>query len=561
MGCINKSTLVDLFAGVKMKIFPNGYRIELKELLQLAWPITIETLLQYLILSVSLLFCGHLGKEALDGVQLAITTINVVGSSVIIGLCTAFDTLFSQTFGSNNKNNIGLILQRGILIMLLACIPIFAVFVNTEYLLILVGQNSEVARLSGQYVIIVIAGFPNIVIPGVILQLIANVFNIVYHLILVTGLDLGLRGAAVAVVCTYWTEVLLYLMFIRFSKIYENSWTGFSKEAFLDWNTFLKLAIPGIFMISVDWWSFEISTLVVGILGNVQLAAHSIVFQINGLIFMIPLGLSSAVCIKIGQHVGAGDPIKAQTTSRVGILVGWIAALFTSTFYISMKDIVPKAYTSNREILQLTSKVMPQIATYNFINITMLVLNGILRGTGHQKYGGIVTVIAHYVIGVPLMVVLVLYTSLEIAGVWWAFCTAIVFMFGLYAAKILSISWENECKKAQERTAVNVIYKDPPVFEGGPQLSSECSYSDTKPSNEDYRQLFEQIVEESPPSLFKVVICQRCFIFVVLLLVLVFSIVLNLFFHSKLKSDAECFVNDTMYNVTEHLNITTVIPC
>ncbi|XP_071175726.1 multidrug and toxin extrusion protein 1-like isoform X5 [Mytilus edulis] len=538
MGCINKSTLVDLFAGVKMKIFPNGYRIELKELLQLAWPITIETLLQYLILSVSLLFCGHLGKEALDGVQLAITTINVVGSSVIIGLCTAFDTLFSQTFGSNNKNNIGLILQRGILIMLLACIPIFAVFVNTEYLLILVGQNSEVARLSGQYVIIVIAGFPgcvitfvlmrylqcqNIVIPGVILQLIANVFNIVYHLILVTGLDLGLRGAAVAVVCTYWTEVLLYLMFIRFSKIYENSWTG--------------------------------------ILGNVQLAAHSIVFQINGLIFMIPLGLSSAVCIKIGQHVGAGDPIKAQTTSRVGILVGWIAALFTSTFYISMKDIVPKAYTSNREILQLTSKVMPQIATYNFINITMLVLNGILRGTGHQKYGGIVTVIAHYVIGVPLMVVLVLYTSLEIAGVWWAFCTAIVFMFGLYAAKILSISWENECKKAQERTAVNVIYKDPPVFEGGPQLSSECSYSDTKPSNEDYRQLFEQIVEESPPSLFKVVICQRCFIFVVLLLVLVFSIVLNLFFHSKLKSDAECFVNDTMYNVTEHLNITTVIPC
>lgn len=44
MGCINKSTLVDLFAGVKMKIFPNGYRIELKELLQLAWPIVSKTI-------------------------------------------------------------------------------------------------------------------------------------------------------------------------------------------------------------------------------------------------------------------------------------------------------------------------------------------------------------------------------------------------------------------------------------------------------------------------------------------------------------------------------------
>ncbi|CAC5377768.1 TC.MATE [Mytilus coruscus] len=461
---------------------------------------TIEGFLQYSILSVSVLFCSHLGKEALDGIQLATTTINVIGVSVVLGLSTAFDTLLSQTFGSHNKQQICLILQKGILIILLACIPISAVFVNTEYLLILVGQNREVAKLSGQYVTIIIAGFPgcaitfalmrylqcqNIVIPGVLLQFIANVFNVVYHLILVTGLGLGVRGAAIAVVCTYWTEVVLYLMFIRCSKICKEKWTGFSKEAFLEWNTFLNLAIPGIFMISVEWWSFEISTIVVGFLGKVQLAAHSIVYQINNLLFMIPLGLSSAVCVKIGQNVGAGDPNKAQSTSRVGILVGCVTALFTSTFYISMKDVAPKAFTSDSEILHWTSKVMPLIATLSFFDNTVLVLNGILRGTGHQKYGGIVTVIAHYIIGIPLLVVLVLYTSLQIAGVWLAFCTAMGVIFILFAAKTLSLSWKNECKKrnsyflkAQEMTAVNV--KDSTYY--GDDHSTPCSYTEAKPT-------------------------------------------------------------------------------
>ncbi|XP_063439717.1 multidrug and toxin extrusion protein 1-like [Mytilus trossulus] len=562
------NTLEDSCATVRKKIFPHGYRTELIELLRIAWPITIEGFLQYAILSVSFLFCGHLGKESLDGVQLASSTINVVGFSVMIGLTTAFDTLLSQTFGSHNKQDLCLILQKGILIMLLACIPIFAIFVNTEYLLILVGQNREVAKLSGQYVTIAIAGFPgcvitlalmkylqcqNIVIPGVLLQLVANILNVVYHLILVTGFGFGVRGAAVAVVCTFWTQLFLYLIFIRCSKIYKEEWTGCRKEAFLEWGTFLNLAIPGIFMISVDWWSFEISVIIVGYLGKVQLAAHSIVYQIHSELYMISLGISSAVCIKVGQNVGAGDPIKAQTSARVGILVGCLSSLFTSTFYLSMKDIAPKAYTSDSEILHWTSKVMPLIATFNLFDNLMLVLNGILRGTGHQKYGGIVTVIAHYIIGIPLLVVFVLYTNLKIAGVWWAFCIVIVIMFILYAAKTYSLNWEYECKKAQEMTAVNI--KDPTDYGGNHNTS--CSYTEAEPSDNDYRQLFEQNKGESSISLYKLIICQRCLIFVSLLLILVASIVMNMFCNHIYRNNSQCNGNNTMYNMTQYANVSS----
>ncbi len=51
-----------------------------------------------------------------------------------------------QTYGSGNLKRVGVILQRGILILLLACFPCWAVLINTEPLLLAVKQSPEVAR-------------------------------------------------------------------------------------------------------------------------------------------------------------------------------------------------------------------------------------------------------------------------------------------------------------------------------------------------------------------------------------------------------------------------------
>lgn len=53
---------------------------------------------------------------------------------------------FSKSFGGRNLKRVGVILQRGILILLLCCFPCWAIFLNTEHLLLLLGQDPEVAR-------------------------------------------------------------------------------------------------------------------------------------------------------------------------------------------------------------------------------------------------------------------------------------------------------------------------------------------------------------------------------------------------------------------------------
>ncbi|XP_073874891.1 multidrug and toxin extrusion protein 1 isoform X24 [Macaca fascicularis] len=124
----------------------SAFREELRALLVLAGPAFLVQLMVFLISFISSVFCGHLGKLELDAVTLAIAVINVTGVSVGFGLSSACDTLISQTYGSQNLRHVGVILQRSMLILLLCCFPCWALFLNTQHILLLFRQDPVVSR-------------------------------------------------------------------------------------------------------------------------------------------------------------------------------------------------------------------------------------------------------------------------------------------------------------------------------------------------------------------------------------------------------------------------------
>ncbi|OWF41661.1 Multidrug and toxin extrusion protein 1 [Mizuhopecten yessoensis] len=473
----------------------DGFKGELMSQLKIVWPVVVTQLLQYLVLLVSLIFCGHLGKETLDGVALASTLINVTGNSVMMGLGSACDTLFSQTFGSSNKFRVGNILQRSLIIMLLCSLPCCAILMNTEHLLILLGQNPFVARLGGKYAIVYIAALPgqiiaiilakylqaqSIVMPSLVIAFVSNVINCGLHALFISGLHFGIMGAALSVALTQWTIVLFHLIYILTKGRHKATWDGWTLESFNEWGKFFSLALPGLFMVCLEWWTFEILFFIVGTLGVVPLASHTIAYNAAALAFMIPLGLSVAASVRIGNHLGANEPSKAATATRVAVILAFIFAVAVGLLTLAVNGVLPLFFTSDPSVIKLASKLLMVSALFELFNCAQGALCGIIRGLGYQIFGALTNFISYYIVALPLCIPMLLLTNMGVYGAWWGVIVSSALQTFIYFVRILRTDWKKEAENAQIRAGL--VDKEGAVSSGDSSivLMSELHGSKTR---------------------------------------------------------------------------------
>lgn len=450
---------------------PLAYREELYQVLHLTGPLLLSRILYFLLPFVITIFCGHIGNAELAGYALASATINLTTMSTGYGLTMACDTLISQTFGSKNMKRVGVILQRSTLILLLFCLPCWGILINAQNLLLIMHQEDEVARIAQLYLMAFLPAVPalflhqlqvsylqnqGIILPQMYTAAIANICNLGVNYVLIISLQMGVIGSAIANSLSQITICLLLYGYIRWKKLYKETWGGWSTDCLQEWGTYMKLAIPSVFMVCFEWWIWEIGGFLAGVLGELDLAAQHVLVEVGAITYMFPLGIHAAACVRVGNALGAGDTTRAFVTCKVALVLSGMLAVVQGIVIASSKSIVGRIFTSDENIVAIVSENLTVYTFVQFFDAILCVCSGVIVGSGMQKIAAVANLVCYYCIGLPVGITLMFFSELRILGFWLGIFTAIVFETGFFLILIFRLNWKKVTQKAQQRAGKKV---------------------------------------------------------------------------------------------------------
>ncbi|CAA0813463.1 MATE efflux family protein [Striga hermonthica] len=447
---------------------------ELKKQLWLAGPMISVSLLLYCLQLISVMFVGHLGELALSGASMATSFATVTGFSLMMGMASALDTLCGQSYGAKQYHMLGIHMQRAMFVLLLVCMPLAFVWANTGTILTALGQNPRISKEAGLYARFMIPAIfayallqcqvkflqaQNNVLPMMISSAIVVVLHLLLCWALVLKSGLGSRGAAVANTLSYWMNVVLMLIYIKFSPSCSKTWTGFSKESLRNVVSFIRLAVPSAVMICLEAWSFEMMVLLSGLLPNPELETSvlSICLNTAGTVWMIPFGLGCAVSTRVSNELGAGHSRAARLAVHVVLLIAISEGILVGLVLILIRNIWGYAYSNEVKVVTYVATMMPILALSNFMDGLQSVLSGIVRGSGWQKIGAFINLGSYYLVGIPVAILLAFVLHIGGKGLWLGILCALLVQLVSLLAITIRTNWEHEAKKAEERVYESTI--------------------------------------------------------------------------------------------------------
>ena len=317
-------------------------RTEIKEFLHLAVPLASAQVAQSSVGFVDTVMMGHLGWESLAAGGLAsitFTTLLQTASGLVMGVIP----LVAKACGVGDKLRIKQVVRQGLWLSLVLAVPMMLVIGHLDMLMLQLGQDPATVTLADTYLDVmlwsmfpvlgfaVLRGFVSGVSqarPIMAIVIGGTLFNIIGNYILGYGKlgfpKLGLTGMALASTATFWGMFLALAVYILIHPQLK-SLRIFKR---IDWlkpsiiGELLWIGTPIGISAGLEFGQVNAVTYMMGTLGTNVLAAHQIVFQTGFISFMLPLGMSYAATVRVGQWLGKKNLEGVQKAGYVSMFFG-----------------------------------------------------------------------------------------------------------------------------------------------------------------------------------------------------------------------------------------------
>lgn len=395
---------------------------ESKALWHLAWPILIGQLASIGMAVTDVAMAGHSSAQDLAGVGLGASVWGIIVVT-LMGVVMSVNPIVSHHVGAKAFDQVPHVVRQA----LWKALGVGTVSLIAAQLSALIFDTMDiepaVRDIAKSFVRITSFGLPafacyrvlygystslNQTKPMMVISLVALLLNGLINWTLVFGNfsfpRLGGVGCAWSTMLCVWFTLIALVWWMHRSSAYRSTWpfTHFETPHWPEIRNLLRLGLPIGLTYFAETSAFGLIALLVARFGSYQVGAHQIALNFASLVFMLPLSIGLALLTRVGQSLGAGDPVAARFRAWVGVNLSLGFAVIAASGMALFNTQIAGAYTNDQQVAQLAAELLFLAAIFQLSDSTQVVTSCAIRGYKVTRSPMLIHMTAFWVFSLPL---------------------------------------------------------------------------------------------------------------------------------------------------------------
>lgn len=433
-------------------------RAELKTTFWLALPLMLGELSTMLMGVAGTVMAGHLGETALAAAGLA-GTVFALSMLLVWGSIRMIPTPVAEAHELRDGARVRTLLTAGLLMgLFLTLVCCTLLWLGTNHLDVL-QQDPEVERMAAGYLRVIAFSMPVLILFAILVNYLdafeyvrltmylsffglavdvtLNWLFIFGHLgfpkmgINAIAMNTGISNGLMAGICLL---VLWRKRELAYFRTARTNWT----EVWQQTLQFIRLGVPSALQIMVEFAAFGAGTVIVGQISKTEQAAHQIALNLVSVTYVTIMGVSTAGMIRIGQALAYQSRVRIWLAGVSTLLLGMLLMLLPTVAFLTLSRPIAQLYIEDPAVVAIAAGLLLFAGLFQLADAAQACSISLLRALSDVKAPTVISLVAFWLVGVPLGYWLAVHQGWHARGIWMGYLVALIIQAVFFARRFFN---------------------------------------------------------------------------------------------------------------------------